>query len=95
MDIFSDIEGLVMEAIEKHYSLLIAGDINLSLNRGDRGNIIDEFCIDFSFNIANGGTLEDISDTWTCRSSFGNLRRSITSYIPGYYDLSMFLPIAN
>ena len=75
MVMISDIEGLVMEAIEKHSSLLIVGDFNLTLNRGDRGNIMDEFCSAFSLNIANGGTLEDASDTWTWRSSFGNLRR--------------------
>ena len=75
MDIFNDIEGLVMEAIDKHHSLHIAGVINFILNRNDRGNIIKEFCASVSLNIEIGNMFDDASDMWIWRSSSGNLER--------------------
>ena len=43
-EIFMDIERLSMEGMDKGYALIIAGDFNLSLERGDRGAIMAEFC---------------------------------------------------
>ena len=53
-EIFMDIERLSMEGMDKGYALISAGDFILSLERGDRGTIMAEFCEQFSMNIANG-----------------------------------------
>ena len=42
-EIVMDIERLSMEGMDKRYALIIAGDFNLSLERGDRGAIMAEF----------------------------------------------------
>lgn len=83
-DTFSDIEVLVLEAIEKHYASFVAGD---------RGNTMSEFCAACSLNIANASTLDDVSETWTWRSSSGNMRRIY--YILHSKVLRSFEVIAN
>ena len=77
MDIFTDIEGLVMEAMDKDkgYTLVLAGDFNLILDQGQRGDVMKELCTTFSLEIANGRTMADSSDTWTWKSSYGQFRR--------------------
>ena len=47
--IFKDIERLSMEAMDKGYALVIAGDFNLSIEQGERGKIMIEFCEQFSW----------------------------------------------
>ena len=42
-EIFYDIGRLSMEALDKDYALVIADDFDLSLERGDRGIIMNEF----------------------------------------------------
>ena len=41
-EMFIDIERLSMEAMDKGYALIICGDFNLFLERGDRGAIMAE-----------------------------------------------------
>ena len=65
-EIFNDIERLSMEAMDKGYTLIIGGDFNLSLERGNRGRIMAEFCEQFSMVIANG---QDTAEAWTFKSS--------------------------
>ena len=43
-----------MEVTDKDYGLIIAADFNLSLERQDRGEIMDEFCNHVSIEIKNG-----------------------------------------
>ena len=40
IDTFTDIEGLVMEAMNKGYTLVLAGDFNLTLDQGQRGDVM-------------------------------------------------------
>ena len=75
INIFTDIEGLVMEAMNKGYTLVLAGDFNLTLDQGQRGDVMKELCTTFSLEIANGRTMADSSDTWTWKSSYGQFRR--------------------
>ena len=51
--LFNDIERLPMEVMDKWYALIIAGELNLYLERGDQWRIIVEFCEQFSMDIAN------------------------------------------
>ena len=52
--IFEDIERLSMEAMDKGYALIIAGDFDLSLERRERRKNMSEFCEQFSMDIADG-----------------------------------------
>ena len=67
-----DIERLAMEGMDKGYALIIAGDFNLSLERGDRGAIMAEFCEQFSMNIVND---QDSAEAWTFKSFIGGFYR--------------------
>ena len=64
-EIMTDIERLAKEALDKRYSLIIAGDFNLSLDQGDRGRAMHELCMQFSMDIADGQSPADAIDTWT------------------------------
>ena len=59
-----DIESFAMDAWDKRYTLIIAGDFNLILDHGDRGRAMTEFCTQFYMDIANGQTPADDVDTW-------------------------------
>ena len=75
MDIFTDIEGLIMEAMDNGYTLVLAGDFNLTLDQGQRGDVMKKFCTTFSLEIAKGRTMTDSSDTWTWKSPYDQFRR--------------------
>ena len=70
--IFRDIEGLVQDANSKRYAMVMAGDFNLHLNEGDRGHIVEDFCMECSMN---GATPCDDLDTCTFKKSWGHSRR--------------------
>ena len=40
-DIFSDIEPLIIDAMDKGYLIIFGGDFNLSLDRGYRGKVME------------------------------------------------------
>ena len=48
-----DAEGLVMHANKKRFAMVMARDLNLHLNEGDRGRIMQVFCFEFSTNLVN------------------------------------------
>ena len=90
-EIFDDIERLSMETADKGYALIIAGDFNLSLERGDRGKIMKEFCTQFCLDIANGHTHAEEANTWTFESSIHGLYRLdyiLHSLVFRSYDVS-------
>ena len=66
--ILDDIERLSMEAMDKNYASFIVGDFDLSLERGDRGRIMNEFCQQFSMDIANVNTAQTDIYSWTFKS---------------------------
>ena len=70
-DIFTDIEILVTDAIDKGYQIILGGDFNLSLDRGYRGQVMEEFRSAFSLDIANGVSMENDPSMWTWKSSAG------------------------
>ena len=72
------IERLAMDAWDKRYTLIIAGDFNLSLDHGDRGRAMTELCIQFSMYIVNGQTPADDAD-----QNYGGL---IIYCIQNHYD---------
>ena len=57
-------ESVAMEAFDKRYALILAGDFDLSLNQRDRGRVLHELCFQFSMDTANGRTPADDVDTW-------------------------------
>ena len=61
--------------MESGKKVIIAGDFNLSLERGDRGKIMKEFCTQFCLDIANGHTPAEEANTWTFESSIHGLYR--------------------
>ena len=60
-----DIERLAMDAWDKRYTLIIAGDFNLTLDHGYRGRAMTELCTQCSMDIANGQTPADDIDICT------------------------------
>ena len=44
-EVMTDIERLAMEALDKRYYWIIAGDFNLNLDQGDRGRAVHQFCV--------------------------------------------------
>ena len=73
--IFGDIEGLVMDASNMQYTMVMIGDFGLHLNEGDRGYIMQDFCNEISMNIASRDTLCDDAVKSTLENSLGNFRR--------------------
>ena len=55
--IFTGIEVLVTDAIDKRYIIISGEEFNLILDRGYRGQVMEEFCSAFSMNIANGALM--------------------------------------
>ena len=53
----------------------MTGDFNLHLNEDDRGRIMEDFCEEFSMDVANGAIPCDEPDTWTFQNSWGHSRR--------------------
>ena len=45
---------LVTDAIDKGYQTILRGNFNLSLDKGYRGQVMEEFCSAFSLDIVNG-----------------------------------------
>ena len=74
-DIFTDIEVLVTDAIDKGYQIILGGDFNLNLDRRYRGQIMKEFCSAFSLDIANGVSMENDPSMWTWKSPAGEYNR--------------------
>ena len=80
---FFNILKLSRRILKDSYKIRIASDIQwlwseisiCYLNEDDRRRIIEEFCMYFVINIANGITPYDESDTWTFKNSWGHLRR--------------------
>ena len=64
-----------MEAIDKDYSVIIGGDVNLSIGIGQRRDALQELCSMYDLNICNITLSADHQDAWTFRSSYGSLRR--------------------
>ena len=54
-----------MEALYKRYSLIIAGDLNLNLDHGDKGRAMHELCVQFSMDMVNEQNSTDDPDSWT------------------------------
>ena len=52
--IFTDIEVLVTDAIDKEYVMLLGGNYILILDRGYRRQVMEEFCFACSMDIACG-----------------------------------------
>lgn len=82
----SEISGLIMEAIDQRKHCIIAGDFNLCLHHGDRGTFMDDFCNQHQVKVTNGEGLDSAEDSWTFRSSLGDLRR--IDYILASFGLS-------
>ena len=91
--IFEDIERLSMEAMDKGYALVIAGDFNLSIEQGERGEIMIEFCEQFSMDIANRNPIQVDNHSWTYKSSIWGLLR--LDYILHSKNLRSFEVSAN
>ena len=91
--IFEDIERLSMEAMDKGYALVIAGDFNLSIEQGERGKIMIEFCEQFSMDIANRNPIQVDNHSWTYKSSIWGLLR--LDYILHSKNLRSFEVSAN
>ena len=69
-----NIVSLVMERKDQGKYIVIAGDFNLSLNNGDRANMMQNLCDQFQFQVSNGdGNANDVHN-WTFRSRLGTLR---------------------
>ena len=72
MDVIST---LAAEVLSKNFPLVIAGDFNLSIGTGYRGESLQALCDEFKLKIANGDGDASDSNRWTYRSGAGDLRR--------------------
>ena len=72
---WEDLSSLCMEAQDKGMQVIVGGDFNLELQRGDRGRCMHDFCDQFLLEVANSEGKSFDGNQWTFRSSLGYLRR--------------------
>ena len=72
MDIVSN---LLAEAVSKNFKMMVAGDFNLSIGIGSRGELFQSLCDEFRLIVTNGDGDAELENKWTFRSSAGELRR--------------------
>ena len=75
METLDQITALTMEAQNQNKAVVIGGDFNLTLGRGERGQALQDLCSQCSLTVANGHGAGDATDVWTFCSSLGALRR--------------------
>ena len=68
--------------------VIIAGDFNISLHTGARGDVLHDFILEFGLTIANSEGPADAEENWMFRSSFGKLRRIDFILHSSYIDSS-------
>ena len=71
----TDIVALCIEIQDRNYGIFIAGDFDLTLHTGSRGDWMLDLCSQFSLQVANRFGSNDDPSQWIFRSSTGLYRR--------------------